>query len=76
MTAAFASSSYKVHARAVAGDSLCGAISKRPKGAWNPILADNEADVTCARCLRMLRMVLSMTERDSRIRSQDRKDKD
>jgi hypothetical protein len=76
VTAAFASSSYKVHARAVAGDSLCGAISKRPKGSWNPIVADSESDVTCARCLRMLRMVLSMTERDSRMRGHDRKDKD
>jgi hypothetical protein len=72
---AFPSSSYKVHARAVAGDSLCGAISKNPKGPWNAILADDASNITCARCLRMLRTLLSMTSRDNRIRSQQRKDK-
>jgi hypothetical protein len=76
VTALFSnSSSYKVHARAVAGDSLCGAIGTRPKGTWTPILTDNASEVSCARCLRMLRMVTSMNNRESSMRSHDRKDK-
>jgi hypothetical protein len=69
------SGNYKIHARAVAGDSLCGAIGNRPKGTWTPILTDSASEVTCARCLRMLRMVTSMTNRENSMRAGDRKDK-
>jgi hypothetical protein len=76
VTALFSSGgNYKIHARAVAGDSLCGAIGTRPKGAWIPIVTDNASEVTCARCLKMLRMVASMTNRETSMRNHDRKDK-
>jgi hypothetical protein len=76
VTDVFASNSnYKIHARAVAGDLLCGAISKSPKGTWVPIVTDDASKITCARCLRMLRMVTRMTSRESSTRSPDRKDK-
>jgi hypothetical protein len=69
------SSNYKVHARADVGDLLCGAISKSSRGTWVPVVTDDASKVTCARCLRMLRMVASMTKRESAMRSPDRKDK-
>jgi hypothetical protein len=76
VTAFFSGSgNYKVHARAVAGDMLCGANSNSLRGTWVASVTDDASKVTCARCLRMLRMVTSMTNREISRRSHGRKDK-